>query len=165
MSQNCQIKLFELNLCFSTYKLEVMKTKLALLKIEFLVQSLLMFVNSVLLVLLISLNIKYTFLFFCISQLFISAFQYGISLPVHFVSGDDRSLINSWRIKLLIMGCINVLFILLMHVTDLNLNSKIVPLLVVVPQILIYLYYYISYKNFKGIKSYVAHEHILNTKF
>ena len=142
-----------------------MKTTLAFLKIEFLVQSLLMFINSILLILLLSINIQYTFLFFCISQLALSAFQYGISLPVQFLSGGDKGFIKSWRIKLLLMGCINVLFIVLLNVTDLCLNYKLVPFLLIVPQLLIYFYYYISYKNFKGIKSYIAHEHILNTKF
>lgn len=139
--------------------------KLTIIKIEFLVQSLLIFINSILLILFLSLNIQYTFLFFCISQILLSAFQYGISLPVHIVTDDDKSLIKAWRMKLLIMGSIDVIFILLMNVNHLKLNDNFIPFLLFIPQCFMYLYYYLSYKNLKGIKSYLAHEHILNTKF
>ena len=142
-----------------------MKTTHTILKIEFLIQTVLILANAILLIVFLSLDIQYSFLFFCISQLILSLFQYGISIPLHFMLSDHVDKIRTWRKGLLIMGCIDIVFILCMNIIKVNMNDALFPYLFIIPQVLIYIYYFLTYKNFKGIKSYIAHEHILNTKF
>ena len=93
-----------------------MKTTHTILKIEFLIQTVLLIVNAILLILFLSLDIQYSFLFFCISQLILSLFQYGISMPLHFILKDHVDKIRTWRKGLLIMGCVDIGFIILMNI-------------------------------------------------
>ncbi len=142
-----------------------MKTTHTILKIEFLIQTVLLIVNAILLIVFLSLAIQYSFLFFCISQLILSLFQYGISMPLHFILKDHVDKIRTWRKGLLIMGCVDIAFIVLMNMIKINTSDALFPYLFIIPQVIIYVYYFLTYKNYKGIKSYIAHEHILNTKF